>query len=88
MYITIVITVDLELDRLGSCSEDTVMWVFKKLVKTGQPETYWSQKGKASSRSLPNPAKFFFCGMARGLAIAPRRRPVPCPPQPWAARKE
>jgi U3 small nucleolar RNA-associated protein 3 len=40
----------------------------------------WSQKGKASSRSLPSPASVFFCAIASGRLSAPSRRAVPAPP--------
>ena len=49
---------------------------------------HWSQNGKASSRSLPSPARVFFWGMARGLLMAPWRSPVPLPAHPWDTRYE
>lgn len=71
----IVIAFDAAVNRLR------VSGYLNKLDAQGRA-TYWSQKGKASSRSLPRPLRFFFGGTARGFAMAPLRRPVPVPVHP------
>lgn len=78
---------DFDLDAHRCCLKDTAQKAMLYASSaTTHRLTHWSQKGKASSRSLPTPERVFFWVTVTGRAMAPWRRPVPLPPHPCFTR--